>query len=44
MGLYIVQEIVAAHGGQVTVESGEGQGTTFTLTLPRGLREAGEGS
>ena len=44
LGLYIVQEIVAAHGGQVTVESGEGQGTTFTLTLPRGLREAGEGS
>ena len=43
LGLYIVQEIVAAHGGQVTVESGEGQGTTFTLTLPRGLSEAGEG-
>ena len=43
LGLYIVQEIVAAHGGQVTVESAEGQGTTFTLTLPRGLSEAGEG-
>jgi signal transduction histidine kinase len=43
LGLYLVQEIVAAHGGQVTVESGEGQGTTFTLTLPRGLSEAGEG-
>jgi signal transduction histidine kinase len=35
LGLYIVQEIMAAHGGQVTVESVEGQGTTFTLTLPR---------
>jgi hypothetical protein len=28
-----VQEILAAHGGQVSVESGRGQGTTFTLTL-----------
>jgi two-component system sensor histidine kinase HydH len=35
LGLYIVQEIMAAHGGQVTVQSVVGQGTTFTLTLPR---------
>jgi signal transduction histidine kinase len=35
LGLYIVQQIVAAHGGQVTVASGEGRGTTLTLTLPR---------
>jgi PAS domain S-box-containing protein len=34
LGLYIVQEIVAAHGGQVTVESVVGQGTIFTLTVP----------
>jgi len=40
LGLYIVREIVAAHGGQITVASVEGQGTTFTLTLPRAL--AGE--
>jgi signal transduction histidine kinase len=34
LGLYIVREIVVAHGGGVTVESVEGRGTTFTLTLP----------
>jgi signal transduction histidine kinase len=40
LGLYIVQEIVAAHDGQITVESMEGQGTTFILTLPRTPRNA----
>jgi signal transduction histidine kinase len=34
MGLYIVQEVLAAHGGQITVQSTVGAGTTFTLTLP----------
>ena len=34
LGLYIVREILAAHGGQVTVESVEGLGTTFTFLFP----------
>jgi signal transduction histidine kinase len=40
LGQYIVQEVVAAHGGQVAVQSTVGSGTTFTITLP--LAEAGE--
>jgi PAS domain S-box-containing protein len=35
LGLYIVREIMAAHAGQVAVESVVEQGTTFTLTLPQ---------
>lgn len=34
LGLAIVKEFVEAHGGSVTVESNEGQGTTFRFTLP----------
>ena len=34
LGLYIVREIVRAHGGSVAVTSEAGSGTTFTITLP----------
>jgi PAS domain S-box-containing protein len=34
MGLYITHEIVKHYGGDITVESEEGQGTTFSVTLP----------
>lgn len=34
LGLAIVQEVVAAHGGVVSVESREEIGSTFTVTLP----------
>jgi signal transduction histidine kinase len=36
LGLYLVREIVAAHGGQVKLESGgNGSGTTVTVTLKK---------
>ena len=35
LGLYIVREIVQAHGGTIEVNSSAGEGTTFTVTLPR---------
>jgi signal transduction histidine kinase len=36
LGLYIAASIVAAHGGRISVDSKEGQGSTFTVELPRG--------
>jgi len=35
LGLSIVKHVAATHGGDVRVWSAEGQGSTFTLTLPR---------
>jgi hypothetical protein len=35
LGLYITKEIVAAHGGTVSVISTEKDGTTFTARFPR---------
>jgi PAS domain S-box-containing protein len=40
LGLYIVKHIVLAHGGTVDVHSAEGEGTTFTVRLPREPRES----
>ncbi len=36
LGLYIVREIVQAHGGMVSLRSRLGSGSTFTVSLPEG--------
>ncbi|ADO68648.1 sensor histidine kinase [Stigmatella aurantiaca] len=43
LGLYIVKELVQAHGGQVSVHSA-GEGTTFTVLLPRDARQVMAGN
>ncbi len=42
LGLAIVKHVVQAHGGAIDAESVEGQGTTFTVTLPAAADNARE--
>lgn len=35
LGLSVTQKIIREHGGKIEVDSAVGQGTTFTITLPR---------
>ncbi|KYF47849.1 hypothetical protein BE08_26445 [Sorangium cellulosum] len=34
LGLFLCNEIISAHGGQIFVRSAEGKGATFTIRLP----------
>ena len=36
IGLSLVRELVLLHGGEITVQSREGEGTEFTVTIPTG--------
>ena len=38
LGLYIAREIVTSHGGRITANSTEKEGTSFTIVLPRECR------
>ena len=43
VGLYVSRKIAEVHGGSIAVQSKEGEGSTFTVTLPLSTARAGAG-
>jgi signal transduction histidine kinase len=41
LGLYITKGLVEAHAGKIWVESVEGEGSTFSFTLPLACKISG---
>jgi two-component system NtrC family sensor kinase len=39
LGLYVIDKIIAAHGGKIFFDSSHGRGTQFTISLPIFLRK-----
>lgn len=42
LGLFIVREIIRAHGGTISVDSSLDRGTTFAVRLPRNGAETAQ--
>jgi signal transduction histidine kinase len=38
IGLSMIKELIQQHGGEITVDSNEGKGSTFTVTVPFGIK------
>jgi signal transduction histidine kinase len=42
LGLFIARQIILEHGGTIEVRSTAGDGTTFTVRVPRRVRARGQ--